>query len=59
MLPNSEEINKGESLSVKQVSRHHQGLYVCSAGNGVGQMARAEINLHVLCRHLSYIYGVS
>ena len=52
LLPDGERIHIGESLAVQQVSRHHKGFYVCSAENGVGQKARAEINLHVLCRHL-------
>ena len=33
-----------------QVSRHDAGVYVCSAENGVGKPASAQISLQVLCK---------
>ena len=33
---------------VMQVTRHHEGVYQCSASNGVGSKASAKINLRVL-----------
>jgi len=48
MLPNGEKILEGKSLVIQQVSRHHNGHYVCAAENGVGQQAKAEIDLQVL-----------
>ena len=36
------------------MSRHHSGIYICSADNEVGNPARAEIDLKVLCK-FSYL----
>ena len=37
-----------------QVTRHHEGVYQCSASNGVGSKATAKINLRVL-REFTFI----
>ncbi len=40
----------GDSILLEGVSRHQAGQYQCSAHNGVGPMATAEISLTVLCK---------
>lgn len=41
-------VGEGESLELREVSRHHEGIYQCSAGNGVGERAVSQIHLRVL-----------
>jgi len=38
----------GEVMELSKVTRHHEGVYECSASNGVGIMASSKINLRVL-----------
>lgn len=48
MLPSGEKSLTGVSIVIQEVSRHHTGLYICTADNGVGQPSSAEIDLQVL-----------
>jgi len=41
-------VGEGESLELREVSRHNEGIYQCSAGNGVGERAVSQIHLRVL-----------
>merc|ERR1712025_441915 len=41
-------VGKGEIMHLTQVNRHHQGVYQCTASNGVGKTAVSQINLRVL-----------
>jgi len=41
-------VGEGEALELREVSRHHEGIYQCSAGNGVGERAVSQIHLRVL-----------
>jgi hypothetical protein len=49
VLPSGEKSVDMQSIIIQDLSRHHSGAYICSASNGVGQTASAEINLKVLC----------
>ena len=56
LLPSGEKFEEGNSVIIQDVSRHHSGIYVCTADNDVGSPARAEIDLKVLCKFFfSYI----
>lgn len=46
--PKSEITDGGSTLTLKDVSRHHAGVYRCAASNGVGRDATKEIHLQVL-----------
>jgi len=46
-MPSGEESVKGLSLSYPKTSRHHSGIYHCSADNGWGSPATATIRLDV------------
>eukprot|EP00093_Oithona_nana_P010757 10757.XXX_265016_286838_1 [CDS] Oithona nana genome sequencing. len=48
LLPSGEKFEEGNSVIIQDVSRHHSGIYVCTADNDVGTPARAEIDLKVL-----------
>ena len=52
MLPSGEKRAYGSNLVIIDVSRHHSGLYICTAVNGVGQPSKAEIDLQVLCKYI-------
>ena len=41
-------VGSGEVMELSQVTRHHEGVYQCSANNGVGEKAESQINLRVL-----------
>ena len=43
-----EVVGNGEMMELSQVTRHHEGVYQCSANNGVGAKAVSQINLRVL-----------
>lgn len=49
-MPRSEVSNGGSTLTLHEVTRHHAGIYKCSATNGVGKDAVEEIHLQVLCK---------
>ena len=42
--------SSSSSSSWWKVSRHDEGIYQCSAGNGVGERAVSQIHLRVLCK---------
>jgi len=46
-LPGGEESLSGSSITFPRASRHHTGLYTCSADNGWGEPAIAQIKLDV------------
>lgn len=48
VLPSGDKFVDGNSVVIQEVSRHHSGIYICSADNEVGNPARAEIDLKVL-----------
>ena len=50
VLPSGDKFVDGNSVVIQEVSRHHSGIYICSADNEVGNPARAEIDLKVLCK---------
>lgn len=35
---------------IENMDRHKGGTYICTANNGVGQVATSQIILHVLCK---------
>ena len=52
VLPSGEKSVLGRSMVIQDVSRHHTGVYTCTADNGVGQPASADIDLKVLCESM-------
>lgn len=44
--------HQSNQSSLQQVSRHHEGIYQCSAGNGV----RRDIISYILFRHMRLVY---
>jgi len=55
MLPSGEKSMAGVSINIPDVSRHHTGLYICTAENGVGHPSAAEIDLQVLCKYIMHV----
>ena len=47
-------VGKGEIMHLTQVNRHHQGVYQCTASNGVGKTAVSQINLRVLRKFILF-----
>jgi len=47
-LPTGQKFVSGPSILIHSVQREHAGVFVCMADNGVGNQARANINLTVL-----------
>ena len=43
-------VGRGEIMELSQVTRHHEGVYQCTASNGVGNKAISQIQLRVLCK---------
>jgi len=41
-------VGRGEIMELSQVTRHHEGVYQCTANNGVGNKAISQIQLRVL-----------
>ena len=52
VLPSGEKTLEGLSIVIQDVTRHHSGIYMCTADNQVGQPDTAEIDLKVLCKYL-------
>ena len=50
VLPSGDKFVEGNSVIIQDVSRHHSGIYICTADNEVGRPAKAEIDLKVLCK---------
>ena len=46
-MPSGEEEIRGLSITFSQTTRHHSGIYTCSADNGFGFSANATIVLDV------------
>ena len=46
-MPSGEEEIRGLSITFTSTSRHHSGIYTCSADNGFGRPANATIVLDV------------
>jgi hypothetical protein len=40
------------SYIIENMDRHKGGTYICTANNGVGQVATSQIVLHVLCEYI-------
>lgn len=36
--------------TIENMDRHKGGIYLCTASNGIGQVASNQMNLHVLCK---------
>ena len=49
LISPSRERQEGLSLELNGVGRRDAGVYVCTATNGVGKPARAEITVEVKC----------
>ncbi|XP_023341591.1 lachesin isoform X2 [Eurytemora carolleeae] len=47
-LPGDEMKIFGETLVIQSIAKNDRGVYICTAMNGVGHSAEAEINLQVL-----------
>jgi hypothetical protein len=45
-----EEKYVSSSYIIENMDRHKGGTYICTANNGVGQVASSQIVLHVLCK---------
>ncbi len=50
MLHSGQTSVEGLSLKLDNVGRHDAGIYMCTANNGVGQEASAEITVHIACK---------
>ncbi|XP_055605555.1 neural cell adhesion molecule 2-like [Uranotaenia lowii] len=48
LLPNGEEQYTSSVYVIENMDRHKGGTYICTANNGVGQVATSQIILHVL-----------
>uniref|UniRef100_A0A182NRD8 Ig-like domain-containing protein n=1 Tax=Anopheles dirus TaxID=7168 RepID=A0A182NRD8_9DIPT len=55
LLPNGEEQFTNPVYVIENMDRHKGGTYICTANNGVGQVATSQIILHVLCKYSFYI----
>jgi hypothetical protein len=47
------------SRNYSSLFRHQEGMYECSASNGIGTPATTQINIHVLCKYLSLILNTT
>ncbi len=43
-------------MELPSVSRHDAGTYVCSASNGVGKTAKAEIDVEITCKYIHLVW---
>jgi hypothetical protein len=41
---------------IENMDRHKGGTYICTANNGVGQVATSQIVLHVLCKLCAFLF---
>ena len=53
-MPKADVTRGGSTLTLSDVTRHHAGVYRCTASNGVGQDAVEEIHLQILCELKGY-----
>ncbi|BES88706.1 Immunoglobulin domain [Nesidiocoris tenuis] len=42
---------ESETLTIDETTRHHAGVYICSADNGVGAPITREIALNIMCEY--------
>ncbi|GLH04579.1 Lachesin, partial [Gryllus bimaculatus] len=47
LLPSGDKSVEGFSITIEQATRHHAGVYECTASNGVGEPVTQRITLHV------------
>ena len=52
MLSSGKTVEHSQSLMLTSVSRQDEGLYICTASNGVGSPASASVKLTVLCKNI-------
>lgn len=50
LLPSGYKTQEGLSLELQSVRRQDAGTYTCTANNGVGQEASAEIQVEIKCK---------
>ena len=50
VLPIGRKTQEGLSLELQNVGRQDAGTYVCTANNGVGEEAHAEIHVDIKCK---------
>ena len=50
LLPSGHATEEGLSLELRQVQRDDGGVYVCTANNGVGPTAKANIEVEIKCK---------
>jgi hypothetical protein len=50
LLPSGQSTEEGLSLELRQVERDDAGTYVCTANNGVGPPAKANIEVEIKCK---------
>lgn len=43
---------------IENMDRHKGGTYICTANNGVGQVATSQIILHVLCEYFGSLFNL-
>ena len=43
---------EGLSLQLENVGRTDAGIYICTANNGVGESASAQITVNINCKYL-------
>ncbi|KAK4878168.1 hypothetical protein RN001_010674 [Aquatica leii] len=48
ILPSGLQVESGSTLTLNDLQKHYSGIYQCTASNGIGQPATAEIKLIVL-----------
>ena len=52
LLPSGLATEEGLSLELRQVQRDDGGVYMCTANNGVGPTAQANIEVEIKCKLL-------
>ena len=58
-MPSGEEEVRGLSITFTSTSRHHSGIYTCSADNGFGRAINATITLDVQRKVSVSLYSIS
>ena len=56
VLPIGRKTQEGLSLELQNVGRQDAGTYVCTANNGVGEEAHAEIHVDIKCKFVMQIF---
>ena len=55
LLPSGYKTQEGLSLELESVRRQDAGTYLCTADNGVGQEASAEIQVEIKCKCTKFL----